>query len=137
MFRKNPLRGEDGARYVATPENGAETTRTRARAVNDSSPPAESVSRSGTQSRSGGEGRKRTRDQTRTDEEVSEEAVEKKLRLREDGSSMRGREGAPLPPPQPEKPENGELEEGEVDDWGYSLGPSDPYYLTNVCVWWT
>jgi len=126
-FRKNPLRGEDGVRYVTTPENGAETTRTRARAVNDSSPPAESVSRSGTQSRSGSEGGKRTRDQSRTDEEISEEAVKKKLKLHEEAvgngaevpendSSMRGREKAPPPPPPPEKPENGELEEGEVDD---------------------
>ncbi|KAG0131157.1 cyclin-like protein [Tuber indicum] len=126
-FRKNPLRGEDGVRYVATPENGTETTRTRVLAVNNSSPPAESVSRSRTESRSGSEGGKRMRDQSRTDEEISEEAVKKKLKLHEEAvgngvevpennSSMRGKEKAPPPPPPPEKPESGELEEGEVDD---------------------
>src|SRR5207237_3296819 len=103
--------------------------RTRARAVNDSSPPAESASRSRTESRSGSEGGKRTRDQSRTDEEISEEAVKKKLKLHEEAvgngvevpendSSMRGKERAPPPPPPPppEKPESGELEEGDVDD---------------------
>ncbi|CUS14829.1 unnamed protein product [Tuber aestivum] len=127
VYEKNPLRGEDGVRYVATPENGTETTRTRARAVNNSSPTAESVSRSRTESRSGSEGGKRMRDQSRTDEEISEEAVKKKLKLHEEvvgngveapenNSSMRGKERAPLPPPPSEKPESGELEEGELDD---------------------
>lgn len=135
VFRKNPLRGEDGLRYVTTPENGEETIRTRARAVSDSSPIPESISRSRTESRSGSEGVKRMRDPGRSEEEISEEAVKKKLKLHEESmesgpeapeeESIRGKEKAlpsslplpprPPPPPHEDTSQSGELEEGELD----------------------
>lgn len=123
-IRNNPLRTE--VKYVATPENGTDNNRTRARAVSDASP--ESGSRSSrTESRSGSEGGKRPRDDSsRTEEgEVPDEAVRKKLRLNEDlpvvngtdsGDESRRKLNDDKSMPALPRNESGELEEGELDD---------------------
>ncbi|KAL7271976.1 hypothetical protein RUND412_005239 [Rhizina undulata] len=109
VYENNPLRADDRVRYVATPENGSETTRTRAMGQ-DGSPTAERSIRSGSEG-------KRTREGTDAEEgELPEDdgagLSRKRQRLqdlavdddREPESSNKG------------DPEEGDLEEGEVDD---------------------